>query len=88
MLESFGYEAHRGHQKQELFGLKSGTYQTDLFKPMIGLLNQPKYISLKYVPLTIELELDSDKEANIVTPMLPHNIIRLKFPTCGKVVTL
>ena len=69
MLESFGYEAHRGApEAKELFGIKSGTYQTVLFKPMIGLLNQPKYISLKYVPLTIELELDSDKEANIVTP--------------------
>ena len=45
MLESFGYEAHTGAPgAQELFGIPPGTYQTVLFQPMIGLLNQPKYI--------------------------------------------
>ena len=71
MLESFGYEAHKGAPDANevfVFGIPPGTYQTVLFKPMIGLLNQPKYVILKYVPLTIELELDSDKEATIVTP--------------------
>ena len=36
-------------------------------------MSQSKYISLKYSPLTIELELDSDEYANSITPKSGSN---------------
>lgn len=47
MLESFGYEAHKGATEAKELGIEAGTYQTVSFKPLRGLLNQPKYVSLK-----------------------------------------
>ena len=42
MMESFGYETHRGApDAAELFGIPAQTRQTVLFKPLLGLLNQP-----------------------------------------------
>ena len=40
--------------------IDDGQYQTVLFKPLAGLLMQPKYIPLRYCPLTLELELVND----------------------------
>lgn len=64
-----------GQQIKELHGIAgSGKYyRTVLFKPLFGLLNQKKYISLKYSPLTIELELDSEIGANIIIPSATSN---------------
>ena len=49
-------------------GISAGSRQTVMFRPCFGILNQAKFISLKYSPITIELELDSDILANIVSP--------------------
>ena len=69
MMESNLSEYSRGGVvTQDLTGIGSGRRQTVMFRPCFGLLNQPKFISLKYSPITIELELDSDIGANIVTP--------------------
>jgi len=69
MLESMlGDYKTSGPVIKELSGILRGERQTVLFKPLFGLLSQSKYISLKYSPLTIELELDSDEYANIITP--------------------
>ena len=67
LTESFLNEYNKGGTiTKELSGVTDR--MTVLFKPIFGLLNQPKYLSLKYTPLTIELELDSNMYANIVEP--------------------
>lgn len=38
-------------------GIAQGESQTVLFKPLSGLLNQPKYLPIRYMPLVLELEL-------------------------------
>ena len=48
-------------------GIKGGQSRTVLFKPLSGLLTQPKYLPLRYCPLTIELELISDSTLPIVS---------------------
>jgi hypothetical protein len=71
MMESFLQDYDKSGENgtiKDLSGIGQGRRQTVLFKPAFGLLNQPKYISLKYSPLTIELELDSNETANIIVP--------------------
>jgi hypothetical protein len=38
-------------------GIAAGEHQTVMFKPLSGLLNQNKYLPIRYCPLTIELEI-------------------------------
>ena len=62
----------RNFQKNELdadtfLGIDPGQSQTVLFKPLSGLLNQPKYLPLRYCPITIESELVSDSKLPIVS---------------------
>ena len=40
-------------------GIYGGEFQTVMFTPLSGILSQPKYIPLRYAPLTFELELIS-----------------------------
>ena len=35
-------------------------YQRVLFKPLLGILSQPKFLPIRYLPMTIELELVND----------------------------
>ena len=42
--------------------------QTVLFKPLLGILNQPKYLPIRYCPITIELELVNDMKEPFLTP--------------------
>jgi hypothetical protein len=44
-----------------------GGKQTVMFKPLSGLLNQPKYLPLRYCPITIELEVVSTATDPIVS---------------------
>ena len=55
-----------GTLSKELYGIPYGSKHTVLFKPLFCVLNQPKFLSLKYCPMTIELELDSDEYANVI----------------------
>ena len=86
MMESFLTQYDKnvtsiGHR--DLFGIdRDNERQTVLFKPAFGLFNQTKYISLKYSPLTIELELDSDETANIITPD-PDASYNTSYPSTG-----
>lgn len=48
-------------------GIKGGQHRTVLFKPLSGLLNQPKYLPLRYCPITIELELANDINGAIIS---------------------
>jgi hypothetical protein len=41
-------------------GIAGGQSQTITFTPLSGILSQPKYLPLRYAPLTFELELVSD----------------------------
>ena len=43
-----------------LDGIKGGESHTVLFKPCSGLFNQEKMLPLRYMPITIELELCND----------------------------
>jgi hypothetical protein len=47
-------------------GIAPGGKQTVMFKPFCGILQQEKYLPLKYCPLTFELELVTDKTEPIV----------------------
>ena len=60
LAESFGYtttEARDLNSTTTFAGIPPGQMQTVMFKPLSGLLNQPKYLPLRYMPLTLELEL-------------------------------
>ena len=72
-IENFGYRADTQepgitHTVAMLPGIPGGSHQTVGFKLCSGLLNQPKMLPLKYVPLTIELELVNNANDPIVTP--------------------
>ena len=73
-IDGEGFGRHfdsREHAASELDaehykGIKPTQSQTVLFKPLSGLLNQNKYLPLRYCPLTIELELVNDA----ITPII------------------
>ena len=72
-IEGFGYRSDTvgpdvAHTVDTLPGIAGGSYQTVGFKLLSGILNQPKMLPLKYMPLTIELELVNDKDDPVVTP--------------------
>ena len=48
-------------------GIAPGEAQTVLFKPCSGLFNQPKMLPIRYMPITIELELVHDNTEPIVS---------------------
>ena len=63
VVEGFGYlwDEHATEAQKLLYtGIAPGDYQTVMFKPLCGLLNQNKFIPLEYVPLILELELIDD----------------------------
>ena len=69
MLESLWYDTHElAPNAAQLIGVKGGEKRTVLFKPLLGLLNQSKYIFLKYVPITIELTLVDKATDSVVDP--------------------
>ena len=72
-IENFGYRADtlppgENHTVNTLPGIPGQSYQTVGMKLCSGLLNQPKMLPLKYMPLTIELELVNAANDVIVTP--------------------
>ena len=50
-------------------GIYGGQSQTVLFKPLSGLLNQSKYLPIRYAPLTIELEIVSNSNDPIISDL-------------------
>ena len=71
-VEAFGREWNVNENLKSAYsadtfpGIKADEFQTVLFKPLSGLLNQPKYLPIRYCPLTIELELVDDETEPIV----------------------
>ena len=71
LAESFGYtttEARDLNSTATFAGIPPGQMQTVMFKPLSGLLNQPKYLPLRYMPLTLEFELVNNPLDPIVDP--------------------
>ena len=48
-------------------GILGGQSQTVLFKPCSGLFNQPKMLPIRYMPITIELEIVHDNTEPVVS---------------------
>ena len=53
--------------KTNVLGVPPGESQTVLFKPCSGIFNQEKMLPIRYMPLTIELELVNDSNEPIVS---------------------
>jgi hypothetical protein len=49
-------------------GLPEGSFKTVSFKPLFGILNQPKYIPLSWCPMQMEFEVVNGAEDPIVSP--------------------
>ena len=68
--EAFGQQFDN-HQttfdRNNVTGINPGEAQTVLFKPCSGLFNQPKMLPIRYMPITIELELVHDNTEPIVS---------------------
>ena len=67
--EAFGQQYNKDTilNTTTLSGVKGGQSQTVLFKPCSGLLNQPKMLPIRYMPITIELEIVHDPNEPIVS---------------------
>ena len=50
-------------------GIPAGGRKTVSFKPLFGIFNQPKYIPLQWLPLTVEFELITGADEAIATPL-------------------
>jgi len=61
----------RGHTAYKFSGIAQGQSQRVLFKPLLGILNQPKFLPIRYMPLTIELELVNDMTEPIFSTFTP-----------------
>jgi len=74
----------RGHTAYKFSGIAQGQSQRVLFKPLLGILNQPKFLPIRYMPLTIELELVNDmtEELELVNDMT-EPIFSTFTPTYG-----
>ncbi len=72
MCEGFGYFDDIAQLDDVGFlpGIKAGSYQTVMFKPLCGIFNQSKYLPLRYMPIEVELEL-TDNDA----PTIKHRIL-------------
>ena len=73
--EAFGNELtiiedYKGlDQADSYYGIPGGQSMTVLLKPILGLLNQPKFLPLaKMGPMVLELELVDDVNDSVVTP--------------------
>ena len=68
--EAFGQQFDN-HQtvfdRNNVTGIAPGQAQTVLFKPCSGLFNQPKMLPIRYMPITVELELVHDNTEPIVS---------------------
>ena len=68
--EAFGHHRYDWNavlDKDTIPGIPGGQSRTVLFKPLSGLLNQPKYLPIRYCPITIELELVNQATDPIVS---------------------
>ena len=72
-------------------GVKGGQFIRVIFKPLLGIFNQPKFLPIRYAPMVIELELVSNALDPILSSItasgiLP-NIANLEFNTSNTSTT-
>jgi hypothetical protein len=72
-IEGFGYrwDDDYNYNKWDVVQgavIPGGSSRTVSFKPLFGILNQPKYIPLMYSPLTLELEIVNGIYDSIIQP--------------------
>ena len=60
------YDSYRELNESTFKGIKGGKYMRVVFKPLLGIFNQPKFLPIRYAPMVIELELVS----NALDPIL------------------
>ena len=67
--EAFGQQVDKytTFDTEKIAGLKPNQTQTVLFKPCSGLFNQPKMLPIRYMPITIELEIVHDNTEPVVS---------------------
>ena len=67
--EAFGqqYDKYTTLDTTTVSGIKGGQSQTVLFKPCSGLFHQPKMLPIRYMPITIELEIVHDNTEPVVS---------------------
>ena len=67
--EAFGQQVDKytTFDTEKIAGIKPNQTQTVLFKPCSGLFNQPKMLPIRYMPITVELELVHDNTEPIVS---------------------
>ena len=67
--EAFGQQVDKytTFDTEKITGIKPNQTQTVLFKPCSGLFNQPKMLPLRYMPITIELEIVHDNTEPVVS---------------------
>ena len=60
-------------------GIPGASYQTVLFKPLSGILNQRKYLPLRFMPITIELSLVDDPLDPIISNFANYALVVLRL---------
>ena len=67
--EAFGqqYDKYTTLDTTTVSGIKGGQSQTVLFKPCSGLFNQPKMLPIRYMPITIDLEIVHDNTEPVLS---------------------
>ena len=71
--EAFGQkiDKYTVFNTETIAGIKPTQTQTVLFKPCSGLFNQPKMLPIRYMPITIELEIVHDNTEPVVSNSSP-----------------
>ena len=71
--EAFGqqWDKYTTLDTETIAGIKPTQTQTVLFKPCSGLFNQPKMLPIRYMPITIELEIVHDNTEPVVSNSSP-----------------
>ena len=83
-----GYADNIAVSDTYLKGIAGGSYQTVLFKPLSGILNQRKYIPIRFMPITIELSLVDDVNDPIISNVGNAGFTALNTSTTWQVVNV
>jgi hypothetical protein len=63
------YKSMRQLNSTNFKGIAGGDYIRVLFKPLLGIFNQPKFLPIRYAPMVIELELVSNSNDPIYSSL-------------------
>lgn len=74
------YESKRELNHTTFKGIEGGEFIRVLFKPLLGMFSQPKYLPIRYAPMVIELELVSSALDPIYSTFSSTNGVNLNVP--------